>query len=250
MPKIKDIQADINVTDSDKLLGTDISGSTRNYLISDISKFFKNTNAAGIAGQFTYQYKVGNLNGGQMGVTFSSGSTFANATSLKVSKFIYGETDSSENLLDIFASSKILVVDVEDQDNYGVYNTTTVTQDSVETNFYDIAISQEKANGSFTNEKFYAIISIGGGSDKTAQVANFTAATFKRDENNALVYETINGSSMVYIEFDHNLGKKPAISVEQEGSPGQVAMMPVKYIDDNTVNVYFTGTTSGSIYAN
>ena len=95
-----------------------------------------------------------------------------------------------------------------------------------------------------------AIISIGGGSDKTAQVANFTAANFKRDENNALVYETINGSSMVYIEFNHNLGKKPAISVEQEGSPGQVAMMPVKYIDDNTVNVYFTGTTSGSIYAN
>ena len=168
---------------------------------------------SGIAGQFTYQYKNSAPYGnGTMRVTFSSGVTFANATSLKVSKYIYGEEDSSENLLNIFAASKILIVDVEDQDNYGVYNTTTVTQDSDETDFYNIVVSQEKTNESLTNEKFYAIISIGGGADKTAQVANFTAATFKRDENNALVYETINGSSMVYIEFNHNLGKKPAIS--------------------------------------
>ena len=243
MPKIKDIQADINVTNNDKLLGTDISGSTRNYLISDISKFFKNTNAAGIAGQFTYQYKVGNLNGGQMGVTFSSGSTFQNATSLKVSKFIYGETtNSSENLLDIFASSKILVIDVEDQDNYGVYNTTTVTQDG-STDFYDIAISQEKANGSFTNEKFYAIISIGGGSDKQA-VLTFDSSNFAADP------ETINGSSMRYVEWSHNLSKRPSITVAESGSPEQVAHVPVKYINDNTVKVYFTGTTSGKIYAN
>jgi hypothetical protein len=26
--------------------------------------------------------------------------------------------------------------------------------------------------------------------------------------------------------------------------------MPVKYINNNTVRVYFTGTTSGKIYAN
>ena len=251
MARISKYVNDTSVEKNDRLLGSNVGGATKNFAIEDISKFFKNTNAAGVAGQFTYQYKNSAPYGnGTMRVTFSSGVTFANATSLKVNKYIYGETDSSENLLDILASSKILIVDIEDQDNYGVYNTTTVTQDSVETDFYDIAISQEKANGSFTNEKFYAIISIGGGSDKTAQVANFTAANFKRDENNALVYETINGSSMVYIEFNHNLGKKPAISVEQEGSPGQVAMMPVKYIDDNTVNVYFTGTTSGSIYAN
>jgi hypothetical protein len=242
MPRINNINLDTTVEKNDKFLGSNSGGATKNFQLSDVSKFFKNTNAAGIAGQLTYQYKTSSLSNGNMGVTFSSGSTFQNATSLKVNKYIYGETDSSENLLDIFASSKILVVDVEDQDNYGVYNTTTVTQDG-STDFYDIVISQEKANGSFTNEKFYAIISIGGGSDKQAVL------TF--DSNNfAVSSETINGSSMRYVEWSHNLSKRPSITVAESGSPEQVAHVPVKYINDNTVKVYFTGTTSGKIYAN
>jgi hypothetical protein len=244
MARISTYQKDTSVEKTDKLLGSNLGGTTKNFAVEDISKFFKNTNAAGIAGQFTYQYKNSTPYGnGTMRVTFSSGSTFQNATSLKVSKYIYGEEDSSENLLDILGLSKILVVDVEDQDNYGVYNTTTVTQDSVETDFYDIVISQEKANGSFTNEKFYAIISIGGGSDKQA-VLTFDSNNFATDP------ETINGSSMRYVEWSHNLNKRPSITVAESGSPEQVAHVPVKYINDNTVKVYFTGTTSGKIYAN
>ena len=244
MARISTYQKDTSVEKTDKLLGSNLGGTTKNFAIEDISKFFKNTNAAGVAGQFTYQYKNSAPYGnGTMRVTFSSGSTFQNATSLKVSKYIYGEEDSSENLLDILASSKILVVDIEDKDNYGVYNTTTVTQDSVETDFYDIAISQEKANGSFTNEKFYAIISIGGGSDKQA-VLTFDSSNFAADP------ETINGSSMRYVQWSHNLSKRPSITVAESGSPEQVAHVPVKYINDNTVKVYFTGTTSGKIYAN
>ena len=244
MARISTYQKDTSVEKTDKLLGSNLGGTTKNFAIEDISKFFKNTNAAGIAGEFTYQYKNSAPYGnGTMRVTFSSGSTFQNATSLKVSKYIYGEEDSSENLLDILASSKILVVNIEDQDNYGVYNTTTVAQDSVETDFYDITISQEKANGSFTNEKFYAIISIGGGSDKQA-VLTFDSSNFAANA------ETINGSSMRYVEWSHNLNKRPSITVAESGSPEQVAHVPVKYINDNTVKVYFTGTTSGKIYAN
>ena len=243
MPRINNIGLDTDVTKDDKLLGSDSGGATKSYTLKNVSKFFKDSNAAGIAGQFTYQYKTSGLVSGTMGITFSSGSTFQNATSIKVSKFTYGETtNSSENLLDIFASSKILVVDVEDQDNYGVYNTTTVTQDG-STDFYDIVISQEKANGSFTNEKFYAIISIGGGSDKTT-VLSFDNTNFAAEN------DTINGSSMRYVEWSHNLNKRPSITVAESGSPEQVAYVPVKYINDNKVRVYFNGLTSGKIYAN
>ena len=243
MARISKYVNDTSVEKNDRLLGSNAGGATKNFAIEDISKFFKNTNAAGIAGQFTYQYKnAAPFTNGTMGVTFSSGSTFANATSLKVNKYIYGETDSSENLLDILAASKILIVDVDDQDNYGIYTTTTVTRDG-STDLYDIVISQEKTNGSFTNEKFYAIISIGGGSDKQA-VLTFDSSNFAADS------ETINGSSMRYVQWSHNLNKRPSITVAESGSPEQVAHVPVKYINDNTVKVYFTGTTSGKIYAN
>jgi hypothetical protein len=37
MPRIKNIEKDVTVTGSDKLLGTDVSGATKNYLVSDIA---------------------------------------------------------------------------------------------------------------------------------------------------------------------------------------------------------------------
>jgi hypothetical protein len=232
MPRISNINLDTTVEKTDKFLGSNSGGATKNFQLSDVSKFFKNTNAAGIAGQLTYQYKTSSLSNGNMGVTFSSGSTFQNATSLKVNKYIYGETDSSENLLDIFASSKILVVDIEDQDNYGVYNTTTVTQDSIETDFYDIAISQEKANGSFTNEKFYAIISIGGGSDKHAKFESYY------EENTATNPWVVT----------HGLNKFPSVTVVNRN--GVEVYAKVTHDDENNVTITFSGDTAGKAYFN
>jgi hypothetical protein len=55
---------------------------------------------------------------------------------------------------------------------------------------------------------------------------------------------------MKYVDFQHDLAKRPSITVAESGSPEQVAHVPVKYINDNKVRVYFTGTTSGKIYAN
>ena len=39
MPRIKDIITDISLSANDKLLGTDVSGVTRNYTLSDIASF-------------------------------------------------------------------------------------------------------------------------------------------------------------------------------------------------------------------
>lgn len=249
MPRINNIGLDTDVTKDDKLLGSDSGGATKSYTLKNVSKFFKDSNAAGIAGQFTYQYKTSGLVSGTMGVTFSSGSTFQNATSIKVSKFIYGETtNSSENILDILSSKQVLIVDVEDQDNYAIYNSGTVTQDG-SSDFYNISLTTPtKFNGSFTNEKFYAIISIGGGADKT-DTLSFSTTTFVDGDGNDQI-ETLSGVNYFYFNFDHNLGKKPSITVTEAGSPDVKAFVPVKYINDNRVRVYFTGKTNGKVYAN
>ena len=256
MPKIQNIQADQSISGNDKLLGSDSGGGTRNYVIGDVTKFFKNTNAAGIAGQFTYQYKsVAPFNAGSMRVTFSSGLTFQNATSIKISKFIHNSTESYQNILNILTGQQLLIVDLEDQDNYGIYGAGTLTQDTNETDFFNLDLSTPtKFNGSFTNEKFYAIISIGGGGSDKHAVLSFTSSNFASttDENGVITHltESINGSTMKYVDFQHDLAKRASITVAESGSPEQVAHVPVKYINDNKVRVYFTGTTSGKIYAN
>lgn len=256
MARISTYQKDTSVEKTDKLLGSNLGGTTKNFAVEDISKFFKNTNAAGVAGQFTYQYKntppYGN---GSMRITFSSGSTFQNATSIKISKYIQGEEDSYQNILNILTGQQLLIVDLEDQDNYGIYGAGTLTQDTNETDFFNLDLSTPtKFNGSFTNEKFYAIISIGGGGSDKHAVLSFTSSNFASttDENGVITHltESINGSTMKYVDFQHDLAKRASITVAESGSPEQVAHVPVKYINDNKVRVYFTGTTSGKIYAN
>jgi len=259
MARISTYQSDTSVEKDDKFLGSNFGGTTKNFAVQDIARFLSNTNAVNIAGQFTYQYKDQTPYGnGTMRVSFSSGDTFQNAGSIKISKFIYGETvNSSENVLDVLSNRQILITEIGDQDNYGVYNTATLIQDTDETDFYNLSLSSPtKFNGSFTNEKFYAIISIGDGSagaDKHAALT-FTSSSFASttdsDGNVTHLTESINGSTMKYVDFQHDLSKRPSITVAESGSPEQVAHVPVKYINDNKVRVYFTGTTSGKIYAN
>tara|TARA_R100001510_G_C7602754_1_gene168823 strand:+ start:211 stop:960 length:750 start_codon:yes stop_codon:yes gene_type:complete len=249
MARINTYTIDNVIHKNDTLLGSDGGAVTRNYSIANISDYFKNNNAAGVAGQFVWEYKNTEPQSGHLKATFSSGSTFANLTSIKANKFTSGETiNSIENILTILEGKDILLIDTEDPDNYGVYTVTNISQDG-STNNYDLTLTYKNTgNGSLQVDKYYAAVVFGGGADKTQELT-FTSSSFARS-GGSLLTETISGSSMPYVIFDHNLGKKPSISVEQEGSPGQVAMMPVKYINNNTVRVYFTGTTSGKIYAN
>jgi hypothetical protein len=79
--------------------------------------------------------------------------------------------------------------------------------------------------------------------DRRAELT-FTTNTFATET------ESINGSTMNYFDFAHNLDKYPSIMVTETGSEDQFCMVPVKYIDVNTVRVYFKGKTSGKVYAN
>ena len=58
MARISGYTQDTDVTKSDKLIGSDSGGATRNFSLDSVSKFFKDTNSAGIAGQFVWQYKT------------------------------------------------------------------------------------------------------------------------------------------------------------------------------------------------
>ena len=231
MPRINNIGLDTDVTKDDKLLGSDSGGATKSYTLKNVSKFFKDSNAAGIAGQFTYQYKTSSLVSGTMGITFSSGSTFQNATSIKVSKFIYGETtNSSENLLSILSSGQILIVDVDDQDNYAIYESGVVTQDG-NSDFYDISLTTPtKYNGSFTNEKIYAIISIGSGSDKT--------------------YIHEQGSASTTWNVSHSLGKFPSVTVVDINNVQGYGV--VTHTNENNLTVTFPAGSpaAGKAYCN
>tara|TARA_R100001509_G_scaffold163925_1_gene139769 strand:- start:266 stop:607 length:342 start_codon:yes stop_codon:yes gene_type:complete len=45
MPKIKNFEKDAAITGTDKLLGTDTSGATKNYLLNDLAAFIVGSNS-------------------------------------------------------------------------------------------------------------------------------------------------------------------------------------------------------------
>tara|TARA_Y100001938_G_scaffold149681_1_gene237433 strand:+ start:4951 stop:5700 length:750 start_codon:yes stop_codon:yes gene_type:complete len=249
MARINQYTQDENVTFGDKLLGSDSGGSTRNFSLESISDFFKENNAGGVVGQFVWQYKTSTPSSGQMQAVFSSGSTFANLTSIKVNKYTKGDTtNSKQNILLNFVGKDILLVETSDQDNHGVYNIQSITVindgNGNPTDNYTISLLyQNKGNGSLVANKHYAFVVFGGGGSDKNDILSFVPSDFDGTE-------TVSGSSMHYLDFTHNLSKKPAITVTEQGSPNEVCLVPVKYINNNTVRVYFTGTTSGTIFAN
>ena len=226
MPRISKFTSDTTVEKTDKLLGSNADGSTKNFAVQDVSTFFKNTNASGIAAQFGYQYN--SSGNGTFTPTFSSGSTFANLTSVKVNKYTYGETDSSENLLAVLSGKDVIIVDIENQNNFGVYTAGTPAQDG-NTDFYDIALSAvQESNGSLTNEKFYSMIAYGGGADK------------------AYTHEQNSGATTWSVA--HNLGKHPSVTIVDVNNVQGYGI--VTHTNANELTITFPGSTTGKAYCN
>lgn len=75
---------------------------------------------------------------------------------------------------------------------------------------------------------------------------SFTTATFGTPANE----ETFDGVTYKYFDFVHNLEKFPAVTVTETSNPDRICYVPIKYIDNNTVRVYFRGVTSGTVYVN
>ena len=76
MARISSYTKDTNISSNDKLLGSDASGATRNFVINDIQSFIAETNTAGSSSSFTYKYSNGDTGSGEATFTVSSGSTF------------------------------------------------------------------------------------------------------------------------------------------------------------------------------
>ena len=250
MARIHTYTPDKTVEKSDKLLGSNVGGTTKNFSIEDISKFLKETNAAGVAGQLTYKYESDSTKqtNGTVYINGSSSIAFSSVTTLRVSKYRKGDdVNSIENLLETFQGNDIIINDIDDLDNFGIYVCSNVEQDS-STDFWTVTLSSVKSSqGNLVNDKTYAITIYSVAGDKSKSLT-FSPTDFAGHPS--LSTETVNGSTMNYIDWEHGLNKYPSITVTEAFSTTGVGFVPYKYIDSNKVRVYFHGGTNGKIYAN
>ena len=128
MARISTYELDTTVQTTDKFLGSNADGSVKNFKMSDVSKYLKATNSAGVGGQLAFVYHDSNNNGfgvRQPGtITFDNGGAavvaMSGITTIKVSKFPNGSSDSAVNLINTFLNTNVIIADTEDQDQFGV----------------------------------------------------------------------------------------------------------------------------------
>lgn len=237
MARISIYQKDTDITSQDKVIGTDFNSSvTKNFPLGGLSNFFSRTITVG--GQVAYQFvdikKNASLTEPADDTAFSALTTF------KLSEIDSAGHNVEDFLLE-YAGKRIIITQVDNKNNYGFYDVTSVIEDENNLNYYDFILKYVSGHGNLILNKYYTIMLAGG--DKHKELS-FTTNTFEAGT------EVINGSAMRYFDFTHNLNKYPSITATEVGSPDQVALVPVKYLNTNTVRVYFTGLTNGKIYAN
>jgi hypothetical protein len=229
MARISNYTRDTSVQNNDKLLGSNSDGTTANFQVSDVTKFLRDTNAAGVAGQIVYQFNIiSNKPGGFVG-TFSSGLTFANLTSIKIHKQPNGSPNAIVEYLQSLVTKDIILSDVNNINNFGVYSVASLTQDSNANDYYDMALTYKSGNGTIVNEQFYSIILYAGSTDKN----------YVHTQNSSSDSWTIN----------HNLSKKPSVTVTTLTTGAQV-IGEVTYTNNNTLVVSFAAAVSGIAHLN
>ena len=238
MARIGTYSNDASLSNADKFLGTDSSGSTKNYSIQNVTKYLREVNASGVAGQFTYQFKastVTNTEKGLMNCTFSGGDyDFLDLTAIKINKIKYGDEGSQSmiNILSILSNKAILIVDVNNHNNFGVYTTGTIAQDGSLTNYYDVSLTRKNSNGALIANHIYGV-TLFAGSD----------VHYVHDQQSASTTWTI----------AHNLGKFPSVSLKfstgaEFNNTG--ALGGVTYTDSNNLTINLAAAESGVAYLN
>jgi len=177
MSRISTYPIDNNITGDDKVIGSNSEGFvTKNYTFNGIVNWFNGTGAVAINEQSNYFFQsvaavTGRLPGtisfnnfGGVGTLFSAISTF------KISEqSLAGYT--LEDYLPVLIGNKIVLAQLDDLNNFGIYQVVNITRDLIETTFFNVLVAYQNGHGALELDKFYGI-SLHGVSNTTVPDLN------------------------------------------------------------------------------
>ncbi len=247
MARISTYTKDTTVQKTDKLLGSNIGGATKNFAIENISAFLANTNAGANATQLVYvfhDHTFGGDGGRKAGSLTISGNTsqevaLSGVTSIKISKSGFGQEDDFSSIIDILANKTIMLRGVKDQSSFGIYTVSSVTQDSQETDFYDLSLTSSASNGSLEESEYYALSFSVGGSGGTTHHSNVDESV----SHDSVIYTHRQDDAAATWTVTHNLGRHPSVTVILP--TGQRGIADVTYTNTNELTITHAGSESG-----
>ena len=239
MARISTYAIDAVVTLLDKWIGTDSNSgnATKNFTAQSIADLFNANGSIGIVNQNNFQFQT-NLTGGRKPGTVSftagggDGTSLASLTTIKISKFA-ASTNLILDYIETLVGEYVMLAQIDDLNNFGIYKLDSLTQDVTEIDFYNANFTFIGSNGNLDSEKYYGLIIYPGGSAEAEGDKNF-------------VFTQAVASATWTVQ--HNLNKFPSCTMVL--STGQQGYGDVTFIDENNLTITFAGAESGKAYIN
>jgi len=228
MPRISTYSVDSTVQKTDKILGSNADGATRNFTIDGVREYFNQDSSAGAADELNYKYETATKNEvGYMSTNTGSTPAFSAISTIKLHEKANGLLSTVASYFSEFVNKDIVIIDSTDLNKYGVYTVTAVAADSGNSGLYDLTLVYRSGNGSFVNENFYSILLYSGAQDKDyTHVQNNASATWA---------------------VTHNLNKFPSVVIKIGTA---IVQAEVNHINKNSLTISFNGSNSGTAYMN
>jgi len=229
MARISTYIKDPVVTKDDKVIGSDISGATRNYSMEDIANFLNTSSLINVNGQLIYKFQIGSTpQQGSFTVNGGQPISFSNITSIDFSH-VNTNGKNIQQYLEYFDGLFVMLTQTDNQNNFGQYAISSITDSG--NDYSTVVLGFREGNGSLIQDKYYAMsFSPKGQTDK-----NFTS-------NN------INFVANTPVTINHNLSKFPAVTTVD--SAGSHIIGDVQHINNSSFTITFKASFQGKIYAN
>ena len=236
MARISTYVADNNIVPDDKVLGTDATGQvTKNYTFRGIATWLNNTGAISINGQHNYFFQTAQEDIGRLPGTISFAGYGGNCTPFSdVTTMMISEEDLTlytiENYLETIVGETILLSQLSNTNNFGIFVVDSLTRNIAEPGFYDMTLTFTQGNSSLFVGQFYGLSVYAGGGV---------------NDKNYVYTQAIPSATW---NITHNLDKYPSVSAVNINNI--VYYGNVTYIDTNNLTIEFSAGFSGKAYMN
>ena len=233
MARIRTYALDTALSIDDKFLGTNDSGSTKNFNVEDIIDFINSSGRleGNVAARFTYKLHNTSPVSGSIGFEVDKLATqsFTGLTELMISKRNKLGTDYT-NLYNSLSGTTILIQKATDVSTFAIFNVTSVGDNETYADFFDLTISHQKSQGNLQEDQDYFVSIIG--------------LTKSIDKHHTFVQNSASASWAI----THNLGKKPSVTIVD--SADTLLHGQVDYVDNDNLTITLSAPTSGKAYLN
>ena len=233
MARISRYDLDTGVSKGDKVIGTDITGVTKNYSMEDVAHFLNTSSLINVNGQLVYQFThSSNLTAGKFNIANNQVAAFSAQTSFEFSH-LNTNNQNIQTYLNYFEDLFVMLTQTDNQNNFAQYSVDSITASSCGT-YSTLAVTFREGNGNLIADKHYAMaFSPKGQTDKNYVTPN---------------YLTFNQANNFTNTVTHNLNKFPSVTVVDSG--GSHIVGDVQHINENSFTIKFTSSFSAKVYAN